>query len=214
LGAVFAIALFLYIATHKSGGMGDWGVSGAALREGRFETIFLHMFAHAGGWHIAMNISALAAIGPQLTARLGPPPLSWLRFLLLFLLSGLAGAMVYLLLHPTGTVPMLGASGALYGLLGLLIRTPANGEDMVSLASVRVRRAGWSLIKENAFLFALLAILAWGYGTGGGLAWEAHFGGFLFGLLVGPKFVPDPSVGQSTAQGIWVRLFGIAGSRE
>jgi len=187
LGAACVLA---WIWCLFSDGMAGWGVSGLALSQGRFETILLHMFAHGGALHLWMNMTALAAIGGALVARLGPTPLNWLRFLLLFVLSGLAGAASYLALHPAGTVPMLGASGALYGLFGLLIRAPADGGALLSVRSGRIRRIGWDLVKQNAFLFGLLALLSWSQGGAGGLAWEAHLGGFLFGLFVGPKFLP------------------------
>ncbi len=190
LGIACVVAWIWHIAAQGLGGMADWGVSAAALRQGRLDTILLHMFAHGGALHLTMNMTMLIAIGGVLTFRLGPPPLSWLRFLIVYTASGLAGAVLYLLAHPIGTVPMLGASGALYGLLGLLIRAPTNGEVLLSIKSPRIRRIGWDLIKQNAFLFALLAIIAWSNGTAGGLAWEAHLGGFLFGLLLGPKLLP------------------------
>jgi membrane associated rhomboid family serine protease len=194
LGIACVVAGIWYIATHGTPGMLDWGVSGAALAQGRFDTLFLHMFAHGGAMHLTMNMTMLAAIGGTLTARLGPPPLSWLRFLLVYLLSGLAGAILYLAVHPMGTVPMVGASGALYGLFGLLIRAPEGGAAMLPVNSRAVRRAGWALVKQNAFLFALLAAMAWSQGVPGGLAWEAHLGGFLFGLFVAPKFLPRQAV--------------------
>ena len=123
-----------------SGGMADWGVSGAALAQGRFETIVLHMFAHASAIHLFMNMSVLVALGGALVARLGPFPSSWLRFLAVYFLSGLAGVALYLALHPAGTVPMVGASGALYGLVGLFVRTQADGNAPVALSSARIRR--------------------------------------------------------------------------
>ena len=190
LGAACVIAWVGHLFTGDGLDMLDWGVSGEALRHGRYETIFLHMFAHGGAMHLTMNTSALAAVGGPLTARLGPAPLNWLRFVLLFLLSGLAGAALYLALHPGGAVPMLGASGALYGLFGLLIRAPAADGAVLDIKSSRIRRIGWDLVKQNAFLFVLLALLAWSSGGAGGLAWEAHLGGFLFGLLAGPRFLP------------------------
>lgn len=190
IGALCVLAWLWHVFTTGSQSMGNWGVSGAALSDRRFETIVLHMFAHGGTMHLAMNMSMLAAIGGTLTRRLGPTPLNWLRFLLLFLLSGLAGAALFLALHPMGSVPMLGASGALYGLFGLLIRAPSDGGDMLEITSSRIRRKSWDLVKQNAFLFALLALMAWSAGKQGGLAWEAHLGGFLFGLLLGPKFLP------------------------
>jgi membrane associated rhomboid family serine protease len=190
LGAACVVATTWIAFTSGSEGMLRWGVSAAALSEGRFETIFLHMFAHGGAIHLVMNMTALAAIGAALTSRLGRPPLSWLRFWLLFFLSALAGAALFLLLHPSGTVPMIGASGGLYGLIGLLIRTPAAGGNVLGVKSTRIRRIGWELAKQNAFLFALLALISWSSGTAGGLAWEAHLGGFLFGLCIGPKLLP------------------------
>ena len=193
LGMACVVAFVWYNAAHRFAGMADWGISGAALARGRFDTIFLHMFAHAGAAHLTMNMTMLAAIGGALTARLGPVPLSWLRFMLLFLLSGLTGAALYLAVHPAGTVPMVGASGALYGLLGLLVRAPADGAGVLPVKSRQIRRVSCDLVKQNAFLFALLATIAWASGTAGGLAWEAHLGGFLFGLLAGPKLLPRVS---------------------
>lgn len=190
IGATCVIAWFGKLFT-RSHDMIDWGVSGAALSAGRYETIMLHMFAHGGAMHLIMNMTMLAAIGGTLTARLGPVPFNWARFLLLFLLSGLAGAALYLALHPMGTVPMLGASGAIYGLLGLLIRVPVDGGTVLSVRSSRIRRVWWDLVKQNLFLFALLAVMSWSIGTGLGLAWEGHLGGFLFGFFVGPKLLPQ-----------------------
>lgn len=186
--ALLCVAAWLY--QIFSGTTADWGLSGAALAQGRFETLLLHMFAHGGLFHLFMNMAVLVAIGGPLVARLGPPPLGWLRFLALYVLGGLAGAALYLALHPTGTVPMVGASGAIYGLLGLFVRLPSGTGGLLSLRSGRIRRIGWDLVLQNIFLFALLAVMAWSNGTQGGLAWEAHLGGFLFGLLAGPKFLP------------------------
>jgi membrane associated rhomboid family serine protease len=175
---------------HLPEGMSRWGVSGLALAQGRYGTILLHMFAHGGLMHLWLNMFALAAFGGTLVSRLGTVPQSWLRFLALFLSSGLAGAALYLVVHRGGTVPMLGASGALYGLIGLLVRAPTGRDTLLPIHAPQLRRVGWGLIKDNLFLIALLWVLSFGSGFAGGLAWEAHLGGFLFGLLVGPFFLP------------------------
>lgn len=190
IGAASIFTAVWLIATRGLSGIVDWGLSAAALSQGRFETIFLHMFTHGGLWHLVMNLSVLAAIGGVLTARLGPPPLAWLRFLLLFVLSALAGAALFLALHPTGSVPMVGASGGIYGLIALLLRTRPDGGPVLAIRSRTIRRSGWALVKENAFLFLLLAVMSWVGDAAIGLAWEAHLGGFLFGLLAGPWFLP------------------------
>lgn len=191
--ALAALCVLIWVWHLISGGMTDWGLSGSAVAQGRFETVFLHMFAHGSLMHLFMNMSVLVAIGGTLVARLGPPPLSWLRFLAVFFVSAMAGAALFLALHPTGTVPMVGASGGLYGLLGLLIRVPAANGALLPVRSRTIRRTGWELIKQNIFLFVLLALMSWSNGGTGGLAWEAHLGGFLFGLFAGPKFLPRAS---------------------
>lgn len=95
------IAAFLVTLVQAGpGGMHDWGISGAALAQGRWHGIASHMFAHGGIMHIVMNMSALFALGGPLVSRLGDPPASWLRFALLFVASGLAGAALYLAVHP------------------------------------------------------------------------------------------------------------------
>lgn len=190
IGAASVLAMIWLLATRGPDGIVDWRLSAAALAEGRFETIVLHMVTHGGLWHLVMNLSVLAAIGGMLTARLGPPPLAWLRFLLLFVFSALAGAALFLVLHPMGSVPMVGASGGIYGLIALLLRTRADGGPLLSIKSKKVRRSGWALLKENAFLFVLLALMSWFGDAAIGLAWEAHLGGFLFGMIAGPWFVP------------------------
>ncbi len=190
IGAASLFTAVWLIATRGLDGIVDWGLSAQALAQGRFETIFLHMFTHGGLWHLAMNLSVLAAIGGVLTARLGSPPLAWLRFLLLFVLSALAGAALFLALHPTGSMPMVGASGGIYGLVALLLRSRPDGGPVLAIRSRTIRRSGWALVKENAFLFLLLAVMSWVGDVAIGLAWEAHLGGFLFGLLAGPWFLP------------------------
>jgi membrane associated rhomboid family serine protease len=164
----------------------SWAISASALAEGRYETILLHMFAHGGPMHIFMNSAALVSLGPLLIARLGPAPLSWLRFGAVFVLSGLAGAAFYLAVHPTGQVPMLGASGAICGLLGLLARFQPESDEFVPIRSRKIWLTMKIFVKDNLILFAMLTLPALLAGRGGGVAWESHLGGMLFGLFGAP----------------------------
>jgi membrane associated rhomboid family serine protease len=186
LGAAMAAA---WLARFP-GGMTDWGVSRAALADGHFAGIALHMFAHGGLFHIMMNVIVLVTISGPLIARLGSPPAAWLRYAALFGLSGLAGMTAYLLLQPHGDVPMVGASGAIYGLFGLLLRLQHAGAPPAPIRSRRTLLAAKDFVKDNLLLFALLTLPAWLDGRGGGVAWQAHLGGFLFGLFAGPLFLP------------------------
>lgn len=181
-------ALWVYYDIFR-GGMFGWGVSAQALAQGRFQTIPLHMAAHGGVWHIVMNVTALCSISPPLIAAMGRFPESWLRYLALFVASGLAGMLTYLAIHPFGAVPMLGASGAICGLLGLLIRLESSGAALVDLRSRKVWLAVKGLVQQNLILIALITLPALLHGRGGGIAWEAHLGGFLFGLFLGPRFL-------------------------
>ncbi len=135
-----------------------------------------------------MNMYALHVIGPRVIARLGSPRRAACAFLLLFFLSGLAGSTLFLAFHPQGSVPMVGASGAIYGLLGLLVRLPPPGDEMKAMD----RDHAWQLTKEfvrdNGWLFVALTLPNLLAGREGGLAWEAHLGGFLFGLATASLF--------------------------
>ena len=163
-------------------------VSGQALAEGRWHTLLTHMFVHGGAGHLIMNLTALLAFGPVVTTRLGRGPGGWLRFFGLYLGAGLAGAALYLALHPTGAVPMVGASGAIFGLWGAAARLHPDG-DVLPLRAPEVRREVVAALKVNLILFALLFVIVRLSGGVGGLAWEAHLGGFLVGLLLAPRLV-------------------------
>ena len=190
--ALLAAAMTGAWLLHFPRGMASWGISSAALAEGRYETIALHMFAHGPLVHILMNMSALVAISGPLVSRLGPPPASWARYLALFVLGGLTGTACFLAVHPHGTLPMLGASGAIYALLGLLLRLPPEPGPLLGIRTPRMRRVAVRLIKDNLWLFAMLVLPPLLLGGQAGLAWEAHLGGFLFGLFAGPLLLPQP----------------------
>jgi membrane associated rhomboid family serine protease len=184
---------------HFPRGMSSWGISAAALAEGRHETIALHLFAHGPLVHILMNMTALVTISGPLIARMGRPPTAWGRYLALFVLSGLTGTACFLAIHPNGNLPMLGASGAIYGLLGLLLRLPPEPGPLLSLRTSRMRKAAISLIRDNVLLFVAMVLPALLLGERAGLAWEAHLGAFLFGLFAGPFFLPPSQLEAALA---------------
>lgn len=184
------------------GSMIEWAVSMPRLAEGRFELIVLHMFAHGGLVHIAFNLVALAALGPAVMERLGPVgPRSLAAFMALFFGSGLGSVALWLALNQASTIPMLGASGAIFGLLGYLMRQPDPQAAPVSLFGPQLGRAFTEWFKLHLPLLAIFAIPMLLGGNGFGLAWEAHLGGFIAGLLLckpvwawsggRPDWVPD-----------------------
>ncbi|MDT7933770.1 MAG: rhomboid family intramembrane serine protease [Sphingomonadaceae bacterium] len=187
-GAALALALVALFVARIVWGVGDdWGLSALALRRGAWWTLLAHMLVHGGILHIAMNGAALAGVGAALTPFLGRGGERWARFGALFLGSGLAGATLFLAFNPHGAVPMVGASGAIYGLLGVLLRARVGGGRQ-PLWSPRMGRAILGLVQQNVVLILILAVPAFLGGSAVGLAWEAHLGGLLFGLLAGPWF--------------------------
>lgn len=190
LGAAL-VGLFV---VHIGSGMADWGVSSDAMRHGAYDRLLLHMAAHASLVHVGLNVFALTMFAPAAVLRLGPGPLAWLRFAVLFVLGGVAGALVFLAIHPFGAVPMIGASGAIYALVGFLVRTAGEGGSLVGLGSPDVRAAAKAFVVDNLKLMLFFTLPALLTGLPGGLAWEAHLGGFVFGLLAAPLLRPRLNV--------------------
>jgi membrane associated rhomboid family serine protease len=171
--------IFIYGALSKTG-----------LQYGLWWTPLTHMFLHAGWLHIGMNSAALIALGPAIAQRLGRDALGGLLFIGFFLICGLAGGMSFLLLAPP-EVPAVGASGAIFGLWGAVARLAAPGE--AKLAPLFSRGVGQQVV--SAILSNLLVIgLGAAYGLASnqgiiGIAWQAHLGGFVAGILL-IQFLP------------------------
>lgn len=140
-------------------------------------TMFLtYGFLHAGLLHLTVNMITLWSIGPVLVDRVGT-----LRFVVLYLLSMIGGAAGFGLLADK-LLPMVGASGALFGLAGAFLSW--NYVDRFSSGL-----ALWPIFRVVALLIAMNAVLY--VATDGLLAWETHLGGFVTGwitaLLIDPR---------------------------
>lgn len=188
-GAVLLALIWAAYLWHLPQGMLDWGLSARALAEGRYDTIVLHMFAHGGWLHIVFNSLVLFSLAAPVLTYMGHGAASYARFYAFYFLSGLAGAAVFLAFNPNGSIPMVGASGAISGLIGLAARLNSDGTGVVPLASAQLRRKIWSFVKANLILIALITVPILLAGGSGGIAWEAHLGGFLVGLLGARLFV-------------------------
>jgi len=138
-----------------------------------------HMALHGSFLHVGMNCLWLLACGPIVARRYGGG-----LFLLFFLLCGIAGAATYLALNWASPDPVIGASGAISGLMAAAVRMLRwpNADPLRPLAPILSRpilffSAVW--LATNYF-FGMT-----GLGTGGDIriAWQAHLGGYLFGLF-------------------------------
>lgn len=189
-GGVLAVAMIAcFLATSD---VYEWGVSASALQEGRWLTLFSHMFAHDGLIHLAFNALITFFLGGPIFVKMGEASSAWARFVLFFVACGLGGAFAYVLVNPDSVVPAIGASGAVFGFIGLMARlpTPVMGGSAGPLTQRGVRPLNAELLGKNLFLIAILSlpgIIAPGFMR---IAWEAHLGGFIVGLFLGPLFLP------------------------
>ncbi len=145
----------------------------------RLYTLVTSMFLHDGWLHFGFNAFWVATIGSLVHRFLGP----W-RFLLLFFLGGIAGGLALVLGHWGETVIAIGASGAVFALLGaaghLFVARP--GDD----PKERLKRLGAFVLVMMALNLAFASFGSLPGADEGDVAWEAHAGGFVAGLLLFP----------------------------
>jgi membrane associated rhomboid family serine protease len=156
-------------------------------------TVFTSMFMHGDLMHIGGNMLYLWIFGNNVEDEMGPA-----LFLLFYVLSGIAAAALQVVIAAAagaGDVPMIGASGAIAGVLGAyLVCFPRARVRSLIFLGIFVRlawiSAGWLL--GIWFALQIFSSLA----GGGGVAWFAHIGGFLFGALFALVFI-KPRMGRS-----------------
>ena len=145
-------------------------------------TLFTSMFMHGGIFHIFGNMLYLWIFGNNIEDRLGH-----FRFILFYLFCGIAAAMSHALLTPSSTVPMIGASGAISGVLGayLLLFPYARVHTIIFLGFFvqTIRIPALIVIGFWAIIQLLSGLTAQGIQSQGGIAWFAHVGGFVAGLV-------------------------------
>lgn len=163
-----------------------------------------HQFVHGDLTHLFINCAWLLVFGSPVARRIGA-----VRFFVFALVCGIAGALTFMLVRWGEAVPMVGASGAISGLMGagfrLLLPAIDNGEfhEMrESPRTVRLATLGESF-RNRRLMFAVLAFLIVNFliafaapvvTDAAGIAWEAHIGGFFAGLLLLGAFDLRPQV--------------------
>ncbi|QPC87868.1 rhomboid family intramembrane serine protease [Mesorhizobium sp. NBSH29] len=172
-----------------------------------FTSPVTYSFLHGSMMHLGINMIWLAAFGSPLAYRLGT-----LRFLGFWMLTAVAAALLHYLLHMNDAVPLIGASGAISGMMGAAARFgfridrqarhPAFAGILMSFSAVFGSRTVVTFLTIWMAVNLITGLIGFGPGSQDSIAWEAHIGGFLAGfLLIGwfdrepaPEFVePDPS---------------------
>jgi membrane associated rhomboid family serine protease len=142
-------------------------------------TIFSSMFLHAGFLHVGGNMLYLWIFGKNAEDTLGHT-----RFTLFYLLSGVVAALTQVLAFPASEVPMIGASGAVSGVLGAyLILFPQSRVLTLVIFGFFWRLVSIPAVVVLGFWIVLQIVNGLGsFGEAGGVAWFAHIGGFFAGM--------------------------------
>lgn len=151
-------------------------------------TLFTAMYLHAGWAHLLGNMLYLWIFGDNVEDRMGS-----VRFFIFYTLCGLVSGLAQVLAMPNSQIPAIGASGAIAGVLGayLLLYPRARVRTLVPLIFIYttvylpaiVVLGGWFLIQFLNGLASLNVVV-----QTGGVAWWAHIGGFVVGMVLMPLF--------------------------
>jgi membrane associated rhomboid family serine protease len=160
------------------------GVYLPGVVDGAYWQLVTSMFTHVQVWHIGFNMLALWVLGPQLELAIGR-----VRFLALYFISGLAGGALVLWAGPEFTLGgTLGASGAIFGLMGAL-----------AVVALKVGGDVRGILTWIGINFVITFAIA-------NISWQGHLGGFLAGTAIGAILVYAPRGPRRTA----VQLAGVS----
>ena len=150
-------------------------------------TIFTSMFLHGGISHIIGNMWFLWLFGDNVESVLGH-----VKYAIFYMLCGIIAAVTQILVDPSSEIPMVGASGAIAGILGLY---------MMRFPHARVHVFAFIIIFFTTFRVPAMFVLGFwffnqltngfgslGFDTTGGVAWFAHIGGFIAGVMLNQAF--------------------------
>lgn len=203
---LIAINVAVFVAILATGGAGSalidqlallptdtrFRLADGSIREvtgvagGAYWQLVTSMFTHVEIWHIGFNMLALYVLGPQLEMVLGRA-----RFLALYLLSGLAGSLVVYWLAGPNTAT-LGASGAIFGLMGALL-----------VVALKVRADVSQLLMWIGLNFLITVVFR------GFISWQGHLGGFLGGGLLAAILVFAPRERRTLFQVLGLVTVGV-----
>ncbi len=184
--ALIAINILFFLVELSAGEdfIRQWSVIPRELLAnpvGEFITVFTAMFMHAGWLHLGSNMLYLWIFGDNVEDRLGHA-----KFLIFYLLCGIAATYAQVLVNPNSNIPNLGASGAIAGVLGAyLIMFPGGrvrvmlGRGIIPMPAIVVI-GFWALLQVFSSFGAV--------SNEGGVAYMAHVGGFVAGMVLGLLF--------------------------
>jgi rhomboid family protein len=185
---VVNILVFILELTGGEPFVKQWSLVPADIVAGHhLITIITAMFMHAGWMHIIGNMIFLWAFGPEIEDAMGP-----LRYLIFYLASGAVASLAQIVAIPTSTVPNLGASGAIAGVMGaFLVTYPTDQIRTLVLFGIFVRTTFIPAALLIGFWFLIQLLNQVGSVAdvqGGGVAYVAHVSGCIFGAITARPF--------------------------
>jgi membrane associated rhomboid family serine protease len=174
--------------------------AGAGSSLAPWKTLFTSMFMHGGFFHLGGNMLYLWIFGNNVEDAMGH-----LRYLLFYLLCGVAAALTEGFAEPDLAVPMLGASGAISGVLAAYVMIfPRARVTVIIPLGILLYPVKISALYVVGFWFLLqlLNVFTVVPGAMGGTAWGAHIGGFIAGLILTPMLSRFPLFGRQP-RGPW-----------
>lgn len=143
-------------------------------------TPFTSMFMHGGWMHLIGNMLFLWIYGNNVEDYFGP-----IKFLLFYFVAGLAATALYTLFSPSSDIPLVGASGAIAGVMGayIVLHPKAKITVLIIFFFIQFIKLPAKVVLGIWFIYQILMSVL-GSTSGGGVAWMAHVGGFAFGYLV------------------------------
>ena len=179
------VASFLFQGTMSEAEWLAWALwPPAVLGAGRWETLVTAMFLHGGWLHTLMNAAGALAFGAPVARLFGERAGGAFAFFLFYIVCGVISGLGFALLNPSEAVPVVGASGAVSGLMGGASRLidrrgalgPILGRTPIGMG------AAWIVIN---LVFGLTTLTPGADGMQ--IAWQAHLAGYFAGLLlIGP----------------------------
>ncbi len=170
--------------------------------EPNWKTVLTSMFMHGGWFHILGNMWFLKVFGDNVEDAMGS-----IRFVFFYIFCGIAAGVTQMALSPTSSVPMVGASGAISGVMGayalLYPRAPIHTLVILGIFITRIVVPAYIML-GYWFLIQLLSTTMRS-GGGGGVAFGAHVGGFVAGVVLIFFFRRKDRMAQIRSRGVWKR---------
>ena len=139
-----------------------------------FIMFFSYSFLHGNFFHMIINVAIFFALGKQIEEQLGP-----INLTLIFISTAIAGAAAYQLFASENPVPMVGASGGVFGFFGFL-----KGKELLYRISHRLSILPFLNLVFGLLILHIILVLLYPTIIPFQIGWHGHFGGFVFGLLL------------------------------